>query len=114
MNSILTSVKKMIGITQEDTSFDEDIIMHINTVFFILNQLGVGPAEPFTIEDDLAEWSMFLESPTSLQLVKTYMKLKVQLLFDPPSNSSITNAINQSISELEFRLNIAVDPGKNV
>lgn len=114
MNSILTSVKKMIGITKEDTNFDDDIIMHINTVFFILNQLGVGPTEPFTIEDDLAEWSAFLESPTSLQLVKTYMKLKVQLLFDPPSNSSIMSAINQQISELEFRLNVAVDPGDYV
>lgn len=110
MESILNSVKKQLGIHAEYDHFDADIIMHINTVFMILWQLGVGPDKPFYIEDDLASWSDFLEDPTSLQMVKTYMGHKVRLLFDPPASSTVMNAMNQAIAEFEWRLNVAVDP----
>lgn len=112
MESILNSIKKQLGITEEYDHFDPDIIMHINSVFMVLWQLGVGPSNGFHIEDDLATWADFLEDPTRLQMVKTYMGHKVRMLFDPPSNSTVANAINQAIAEFEWRLNIAVDPVK--
>lgn len=108
--SILISIKKLLGISDDYTQFDEDIIMHINTVFLNLNQLGVGPEEGFSIEDDSAEWSEFIgDSNAQLQAVKSYMYLKVKLLFDPPLSSSVIESMNRMIAELEFRLNVAVD-----
>lgn len=109
MDSILTSIKKLLGIEEEYTQFDSDIIMHINTVFLNLTQLGVGPAEGFLIEDDSATWDDFIGDSNRLQAVKTYVYLKVKLLFDPPLSSSVTESINRIISELEWRLNVAVD-----
>lgn len=109
MDSILTSIKKLLGIEEEYTQFDSDIIMHINTVFLNLTQLGVGPAEGFLIEDDSATWDDFIGDSNQLQAVKTYVYLKVKLLFDPPLSSSVTESINRIISELEWRLNVAVD-----
>ena len=109
MESILTSVKKMLGITEEYEQFDADIIMHINSVFMILTQLGVGPETGFYIEDDTATWEDFLTDPTKLQMVKSYMYLKVRLLFDPPASSVIVDCMKQSISEFEWRLNVEVD-----
>ena len=109
MDSILTSIKKLLGIEEEYTQFDSDIIMHINTVFLNLTQLGVGPAEGFLIEDDSATWGDFIGDSNQLQAVKTYVYLKVKLLFDPPLSSSVTESINRIISELEWRLNVAVD-----
>lgn len=110
MESILTSIKKMLGIPEEYEQFDPDIIMHINTVFMVLTQLGVGPADGFYIEDARTEWADFLDDPTKLQMVKSYIALRVRLLFDPPSSSAHMNAINQSIAEFEWRLNVHVDP----
>lgn len=109
MESILTSIKKLLGIEEEYTQFDNDIIMHINTVFLNLTQLGVGPAEGFFIEDDAATWDDFIGDSTELQAVKTYVYLKVKLLFDPPLSSSVIESMNRMISELEWRLNVAVD-----
>lgn len=109
MESILTSIKKLLGIEEEYTQFDADIIMHINTVFLNLTQLGVGPSEGFLIEDDAAIWEDFIGDSSQLQAVKTYMYLKVKLLFDPPLSSSVTESMNRMIAELEWRLNIAVD-----
>ena len=106
MESILTSVKKMLGITEEYEQFDADIIMHINSVFMILTQLGVGPETGFYIEDDTATWEDFLKDPTKLQMVKSYMYLKVRLLFDPPASSVLMEQYKESIKELEFRLGI--------
>jgi hypothetical protein len=108
--SILKSIKKMLGITEEYTHFDTDIIMHINSVFMILQQLGVGPSDGFYIEDDSHTWSDYLADPTQLHAVRSYVYLKVRLLFDPPANSSHINAIDKQISEFEWRLNVAVDP----
>ena len=104
-DSILTSIKKLLGITAEDTSFDADIIMHINSVFMVLNQLGVGPSEGFAIEDKNDEWSDYIGDSKALNAVKSYMHLKVKMLFDPPLSSAVKDAMNQSINEFEWRLN---------
>lgn len=111
MDSILTSIKKLLGISEEYTQFDDDIIMHINSVFLNLTQLGVGPEEGFSIEDDTADWEDFadLESNLPLNAVKSYVYLKVKLLFDPPLSSAVIESTNRMISELEWRLNVAVD-----
>lgn len=109
MESILTSIKKLLGIEEEYTQFDNDIIMHINSVFLNLTQLGVGPAEGFLIEDDTATWEDFIGDRNQLQAVKSYMYLKVKLLFDPPLSSSVIESMNRMIAELEWRLNVAVD-----
>lgn len=112
MDSILTSVKKMLGITEEYTHFDQDIMIHINTVFTILTQIGVGPDEGFVIEDESTEWSEFIHSGSNLESIKTYVYLKVRLLFDPPASSVVVDAINRSLNELEWRISVTVDPGK--
>lgn len=109
MESILTSIKKLLGIEDKYTQFDSDLIMHINTVFLNLTQLGVGPSEGFMIEDDAAVWEDFIGDSTQLQAVKTYVYLKVKLLFDPPLSSSVIDSMNRVISELEWRLNVVVD-----
>ena len=107
--SILTSIKKMLGVAEDYTEFDEDIITHINSVFLNLTQLGVGPEEGFMIEDDTSVWEDFIDDSIQLQAVKTYMYLKVKLLFDPPLSSSVTESFTRMIAELEWRLNVAVD-----
>lgn len=112
MESILTSVKKLLGITEEYTQFDTDIIIHINTVFMILHQLGVGPDKPFTITNKESKWSDFIGEDDNIEAVKTYMFMKVKLLFDPPQTSSSVESTERIISELEWRLNVAVDPGR--
>lgn len=111
MDSILTSIKKLLGITEEYTHFDPDIITHINSAFFTLTQLGVGPSEGFSIKDSSATWADFLSNTNSknLEAVKSYVYLKVKLLFDPPLTSSVTEAIKSQISEYEWRLNVEAD-----
>lgn len=108
MDSILTSIKKLLGIQEEYEHFDVDIIMHINTAFMVLTQLGVGPEEGFTIDDKYDVWTDF--TTENLEAVKTYVYLKVRIVFDPPSSSTVMEAINRQISEYEWRLNVAVDP----
>ena len=109
-DSILTSVKKMLGIIEEDTSFDMDIILHINSVFMILKQLGVGPKAGYTISGKSNLWSEFLTSYEQLELVKSYMFLKVRLLFDPPTVGAVMESYQRMIDEFEWRLNVEVDP----
>lgn len=109
MSSILTSIKKLLGITAEYTDFDEDIIMHINSVFMILKQLGVGPKEGFSITGDTEEWADFLPNG-DVNLVKSYIYLKVRLMFDPPINASLVESINRQIAEFEWRLNVEIEP----
>ena len=106
MDSILTSIKKLLGITEEYDHFDQDIIMHINSVFMILTQMGVGPSEGFTIEDDTSVWTDFIQDKNNIEAVKSYIYLKVKLLFDPPQNSFTIEAINKMIAEMEWRINI--------
>lgn len=110
MDSILTSVKKLLGIEEDYTHFDIDLIMHINSVFSILNQLGVGPEEGFTIEDSSAVWSDFLPEGKKLELVKTFVAQKVRLIFDPPLGSAVIESMNRTISELEWRIMVIADP----
>ena len=107
--SILTSIKKLLGVAEDYSEVDEDIMTHINSVFLNLTQLGVGPEEGFMIENNTAEWEDFISNSVQLQAVKTYVYLKVKLLFDPPLSSSVTESINRMIAELEWRLNAAVD-----
>lgn len=106
MESILTSVKKMLGPGMEHTMFDVDIIIHINSVFAILTQMGVGPSEGFMIEDDTATWLDFTADSKTMEFVKTYVYLKTKLVFDPPDRSAVLQAYQESIRELEFRLHV--------
>ena len=110
MDSILTSIKKLLGITEEYENFDQDIIMHINSAFMILNQLGVGPKSGFSINDKGSTWDEFIPERSNLEAVKTYVHLKVKLMFDPPLSSTVIEAIKSQINELEWRLNVSVDP----
>lgn len=110
MDSILTSIKKLLGITEEYENFDQDIIMHINSAFMILNQLGVGPKSGFSISDKSSTWNEFIPESSNLEAVKTYVHLKVKLMFDPPLSSTVIEAIKSQINELEWRLNVSVDP----
>lgn len=103
--SILISIKKLLGIIKDDKNFDTDIIIHINTVFTILNQMGVGPEDGFRIKDDTTKWNEYILDDKKLDDVITYIYLKVKLIFDPPLNGTVINAIKESISELEWRLN---------
>lgn len=103
-DSILTSIKKLLGIAEDYHHFDTDLIMHINTVFMILHQMGVGPEEPFSIEDDTATWDDFLDGKNDLAAVKNYIALKVRLVFDPPTASAHMQAITEAIKEYEWRL----------
>lgn len=112
MDSILTSIKKLLGITEEDTSFDTDVIFDINTAFMVLHQLGVGPEEGFMISDSMSTWDEFLPAGKQLEMVKTYVYIKAKLMFDPPASSVILESFQRQINEFEWRLNVAVDPAK--
>ena len=110
MESILTSVKKLIGISAECTDFDMDVIIHINSTFSALTQLGVGPSEGFSISDDTAIWNDFIPTEDKrFAMVKTYVYMKAKLVFDPPTNSSVLKALEESIDEYEWRLNVAAE-----
>lgn len=109
MESILTSIKKLLGIAEEYEHFDPDIIMHINSVFMILNQIGVGPSEGFAIEDDTAVWTDFVSNTIKIEAVKTYIYLKVRLIFDPPSSSAAIEQMKASVNEYEWRLKLAAE-----
>lgn len=110
MDSILTSIKKLLGITEEYTHFDTDIMIHINSVFNTLTQIGVGPVEGFAIDGPEDEWDEFIANdPVRLNMVKTYVYLKLRLIFDPPTSSSVLTSYEKQISELEWRLNVAAD-----
>lgn len=113
MESILTSIKKLLGIAEEYEHFDNDIIMHINSVLMTLTQIGVGPEEGFSITDKYATWSDFIPDMSKLHAVKSYVYLKVRLLFDPPLNSAVMESMNRMATELEWRLNVTVDPGES-
>lgn len=108
-DSILNDIKKLLGIDNTYTEFDTDIIIHINSVFMILTQLGVGPENGYKITGSLNTWSEFIDDEYQKESVKTYIYLKVKMYFDPPQNSAHAQAIQSQISELEWRLNVAND-----
>ncbi len=107
--SILLSVKKLLGIDESYTHFDPDLIMHINSVFTILTQMGVGPSEGFAITGESERWADFTDESSEFSLVKSYIYLKVKLLFDPPLSSAAVESLNRQISEFEWRLHVAAD-----
>ena len=102
--SILTSIKKLLGITEECTDFDKDLIIDINSVLMILTQLGIGPPEGFTIVDSTATWSEFISNIKQLAAVKTFVHLKVRLIFDPPMSTAVLESMKEIIKETEWRL----------
>lgn len=102
--SILDTIKIMLGLEKDYDVFDTEIVTYINSVLFTLSQLGVGPEEGFSITGSDEVWSNFIDDKSNLIAVQTYIKLKVQLLFDPPSNSFTVDAINKQIDELTWRL----------
>lgn len=105
MNSILTSVKKLIGIAEDDDAFDTDVIMYINSSFLVLSQLGVGPDEGFYINDDTAVWTDFVpDNMLLLNYVKTFVYLKAKLVFDPPSSSIAVQSMQEMVREHEWRI----------
>lgn len=108
-DSILNSIKNIINVNVEDTVFDKEIIVAINTAFFTLYQIGVGYDSPFTINDSTAVWSDFIENIDELAMVKSYVGLKTRLLFDPPTSSPLMDAIKNQIAEYEWRLNVEAD-----
>jgi len=105
--SILKSTKKVLGIGEDDTSFDEDIIIHINSAFSTLNDMGVGPVEGFSIEDEDSEWDEFVEDVAKQSKVKTVVYLRTRLVFDPPTTSFVLDALQKQLSEAEWRLNVS-------
>jgi len=109
MENILTSIKKMLGITEDYTYFDQDLIIHINSALAILTQLGVGPPGGFSIQDEGATWSDFLSDASKLEFVKSYIHLKVKLLFDPPLSSAVIESMNRMLSEFEWRIQVEAD-----
>lgn len=110
-DSILITIKKLLGIAADDTSFDVDVIVHINMAINVLLQLGVGPATGFSITGDTETWSDYISDMSKLEMVKTYIYLKVKLVFDPPSSSRVIESMENQLKELDFRLNVQVDPG---
>ncbi len=112
IDSILTSVKKTLGIEKDYEQFDADLIMHINSVFSILTELGIGPKEGFSITGPDEVWDDYLKDSKKIDLVKSYMYLKVKLIFDPPLSTAVLDVMNREVAEFEWRLNVAVDPGE--
>jgi hypothetical protein len=105
IESILTSVKKNIGVLEADVAYDPDILMYLNTAMSTLNQLGVGPEEGFLVEDESTTWGEFLGTDPRLNHVRTYVTLRVRMMFDPPQTSYLITAIEKQIDELAVRLN---------
>lgn len=106
MDSILDSTKKVLGLDSAYTAFDQDVMMHINSVFSTLHQLGIGPDNGFMIENKVPTWTQYLGPDKNLNSVKSYVYLKVRLLFDPPATSFAIAAMEKQIEELEWRINV--------
>ena len=108
-DSVLDSVKKMLGVDLVDDSFDMELIIFINDVFSKLNQLAVGPTTTYVIDDRLDKWTDFLLDRADLNMVRTYMYLQVRITFDPPTNPSLLENMMKRIQEYEWRLNVQAE-----
>lgn len=109
MDSILDSIKQLLGIPATDTAFDTDIIIHINTAFMALNQLGIGGATVFSISDNTTTWADYLSTEEDMySACKTYVFLLVREAFDPPTNAALVGSMQKLRSELEWRLSVQV------
>lgn len=111
MDSILTTIKKLLGLEEEDTHFDMDIIMHINSALLTVNQLGVGPANCMMIMDATKKWTDLFGERMDMEAVKILIFLKVRLMFDPPTTSYVLAAVKEQILEIEWRLMHQVEKG---
>lgn len=112
MESILNSIKKLLGMDEDYECFDTDIIMHINSVLMVLNQLGVGPERPYTIQGSDETWKDFLGEQYDYNMVKTYVYARVRLVFDPPTNSFLVDNLGNLIREYEYRLELQASSDK--
>lgn len=112
--SILKSTKLSLGVPAEHTAFDTEILMHLNTALSTLNQLGVGPSEGLYVEDDDLEWAALTDGDLTLNDVKSYIHLRVKMLFDPPDTGFVLTAMKEQIKELEWRLMVKKDPEPEV
>ena len=108
-DSILTSIKELLGLEKDCDDFNTDIIIHINSALMVLTQLGIGPSTGFFITDKYAVWKDFISDLSRIEGIKTYIYLKVKLVFDPPQSAAGIESFNQMIKELEWRLNIAAE-----
>ena len=108
-DSIFNSVKKVVGLLGDDSSFDEDILLHINSVVSTLRQLGLSIPADFYVRDDVQTWSDLLGEFRDLDLVKSYMTMKVRLMFDPPSSSFGLKSMEEMVKEYEWRINVLTD-----
>lgn len=109
MDSILNTVKKLLGIVPEYTIFDPDLVVAINTSLAVLTQLGIGPESGFFITDETATWSDFMGEDPRSNMAKTYVHLKSKSIFDPPTSSAVSEATNRLLGEMEWRLTIESD-----
>lgn len=108
--SIIDSLKGYLGIQKEDKAFDQDIVLHANNAFSVLYQVGVGEDAPMRISDPLVSWEyLFSDYDKVLDMIKEYTFLRVRLLFDPPQNSSLLEALKQTVNECEYRIMMELD-----
>ena len=107
MNSVLNTIKKLLGIDADDDSFDSDICIGINSAILTLSQLGLEGKEGFIVTDDTQEWSDYLNDNKLLPMVQQYIHLKTKISFDPPQNSFVCENLKQIITELEWRIRMA-------
>lgn len=110
-DSILNTIKKMLGMSADYTPFDTDLVVHINGIFLTLQQLGVSSASGFKITGSDEEWNELSDDTNLLEAIKNYIYLKVRLVFDPPSSGTVADAFAKQIAEYEWRINVCVDPG---
>lgn len=108
-DSILDSIKKILGMPPDYNAFDTNLIIHINSVFGILTQLGVGPEGGFSISDNTTTWQSYLGDSKDSEMVKSYIALKVRLVFDPPTIGAVMDAMKEQIREFEWRLNVGTE-----
>jgi hypothetical protein len=112
MDSILISIKTMLGLDEDYDAFDTDVIVHINSAIMVLTQLGIGPEEGFTVTSKDDAWDEFIGESTNLEAVKTYIYLKVRIVFDPPTSSFVMESMLNQIKEYEWRLNVQAEGGE--
>jgi hypothetical protein len=110
MDSILTSIKKLLGIDDEYTHFDDDIIIYINSILAVLTQLGVGPSTGYSITGSTETWADFLGERIAIGTVQSYVYLRVRLLFDPPMAAAAIESMKRIADEFEFRIHVSADP----
>lgn len=106
--NILLSIKQLLGIAASDLTFDAELMLHINAAIGVLTQLGVGPKEGFIVNNLLQRWDSLTLGRLDLEMIKTYVFLKVRLAFDPPQNSFLVKSIEDQIKELDWRIEVAV------